>query len=316
MNSCLALRAALLLTVLGSPCAIRAQDYNGPIIDMHVHGYSESSYWGAIPNPVLPNLSPESANSHRTQTLREMTKNNVVLAVVVGDSVAETSEWLETAPSRVLAGLSFVGSEVYSSVDEFENDIDSGQIKVIAELGLQYAGLSPVDPSLEAFWQLAAAKDIPVGIHFGGGPPATPYRCCPNFRVALGSPLLMEDILVRYPKLRVYIMHAGGFYYEDTIKLMHMYPQVHVDISVLNWTPDSADLLERFIKRAKTFGFLDRVMFGSDQMVWPEAIEVAIRRVNELEILTHEERAAIFYDNAAKFLMLPNEMIRTHHQIH
>ena len=59
---------------------------------------------------------------------------------------------------------------------------------------------------------------------------------------------------------------------------------------------------------------LDRVMFGSDQMRWPEAIALAIDRVNRLSVLTVEEKKHIFYDNAAKFLGLTAEEIARHHQ--
>jgi predicted TIM-barrel fold metal-dependent hydrolase len=45
----------------------------------------------------------------------------------------------------------------------------------------------------------------------GGAPPGKPYTCCPKFRLKLGDPLLLEDMLVNCPKLKVYVMHAGGF---------------------------------------------------------------------------------------------------------
>jgi hypothetical protein len=63
---------------------------------------------------------------------------------------------------------------------------------------------------------------------------------------------------VAHPKLRVFVMHAGGFFYE----------------------------------RAKAFGFLHRVMFGSDQMVWPEAVGVSIEAMQSLDSLTAEEKGA------------------------
>jgi predicted TIM-barrel fold metal-dependent hydrolase len=53
-------------------------------------------------------------------------------------------------------------------------------------------------------------------------------------------------------------------------------------------------------------------MFGTDQMRWPDAIAVAIDRVNGLDFLTVEEKAKIFYDNAAGFLGLAAEEIARH----
>ena len=74
------------------------------------------------------------------------------------------------------------------------------------------------------------------------------------------------------------------------------------------------DMLEPFLHEAKRRRLLDRVMFGSDQMRWPEAIALAIDRVNGLDFLTVEEKQDVFYDNAAKFLGLTAEEIARHHR--
>lgn len=59
---------------------------------------------------------------------------------------------------------------------------------------------------------------------------------------------------------------------------------------------------------------LDRVMFCSDQMVWPNAIGISIEAIQSLDFLTMEEKAEIFYHNAARFLSLSEEDIARHHQ--
>jgi predicted TIM-barrel fold metal-dependent hydrolase len=188
------------------------------------------------------------------------------------------------------------------------------KVDAFGEVAAQYAGYSPSDPAFDAYWAVAEKHGVPVGIHTGGAPPGTPYTCCPKFRLALGDPLLLEDMLVKYPKLKVYVMHAGGFFPQNALMLMTMYPHVYVDISTLTWTPIAGDLLEPFLIEAKRRRLLDRVMFGSDQMRWPEAIALAIDRVNRLSFLTGEEKADIFYDNAAKFLGLTAEEIARHHR--
>jgi predicted TIM-barrel fold metal-dependent hydrolase len=48
-------------------------------------------------------------------------------------------------------------------------------------------------------------------------------------------------------------------------------------------------------------------MFGSDQMVWPEAIGMAIDAVESAEFLTEAQKRDIFYNNAARFLRLASE---------
>lgn len=51
-------------------------------------------------------------------------------------------------------------------------------------------------------------------------------------------------------------------------------------------------------------GFADRIMFGSDQMVWPEAIARGVEAIHEAPLLTEPQKRAILYDNAARFLRL------------
>jgi len=54
-------------------------------------------------------------------------------------------------------------------------------------------------------------------------------------------------------------------------------------------------------------------MFGSDQMIWPETIELAIDAINSADFLTEEQKRDIFYNNAARFLRLSEKQIANHH---
>jgi predicted TIM-barrel fold metal-dependent hydrolase len=57
-------------------------------------------------------------------------------------------------------------------------------------------------------------------------------------------------------------------------------------------------------------GLGKRVMFGSDQMEWPETIGLAIDAINAADFLTPEQKRDIFYNNAARFLRLENVHIK------
>lgn len=59
-----------------------------------------------------------------------------------------------------------------------------------------------------------------------------------------------------------------------------------------------------FLKNAKQAGLLDRVMFGSDQMIWPEATDISVDYLNSLEFLSENDLKNIYYNNAARFLRL------------
>ena len=47
-----------------------------------------------------------------------------------------------------------------------------------------------------------------------------------------------------------------------------------------------------------------RLMFGSDQMMWPEAIGWAIEGIESVSFLTEEQKRDIFFNHAVRFLRL------------
>ena len=51
-------------------------------------------------------------------------------------------------------------------------------------------------------------------------------------------------------------------------------------------------------------GFGKRLMFGSDEMYWPEGIGLAIEGIESAPFLTPEEKQDIFYNNAVRFFRL------------
>jgi predicted TIM-barrel fold metal-dependent hydrolase len=288
--------------------------YRGPIIDVHLHAHTQESLAEPVPNPATGEMSPKTAEEHRSRSLAIMRERNVVLGIVSGSALADVDAWDAAAPERVMKGISVDDPTRFIAPQDLDRLFREKRLDAFGEVAPQYAGYSPSDPLFDAYWAVAAKHGVPVGVHTGGAPPGTPYACCPKFRLALGDPLLLEDMLVKYPTLKVYVMHAGGFFPQNALMLMTMYQHVYVDISTLTWTPIAGDLLEPFLAEAKRRRLLDRVMFGSDQMRWPEAIALAIDRVNRLDFLTLEEKADIFYDNAAKFLGLTAEEIARHHR--
>ena len=48
------------------------------------------------------------------------------------------------------------------------------------------------------------------------------------------GPLMWGYLLLKFPKLKVWIMHAGSPFLEDTIGIMSVYQNVYTDISVIS----------------------------------------------------------------------------------
>jgi predicted TIM-barrel fold metal-dependent hydrolase len=297
----------LLVTASVSP-PVMAQTAVGqgklPIIDMHLHAFLLPEGGPPPENPVTgqPSTAQTSAEI-RDASLQALERYNIVKAVTSGPSEV-LAQWLAAAPDRVLAGA-FVDEVNYlPDLAALRADIQAGHIHVLGELALQYRGMAPNDPRLEPYYALAEDLDIPVAIHTGIGPPGTPYLpACEGFRVTLGNPVLVEDVLIRHPKLRLYLMHGGAPYLQETKAILAVYPQVYVDLATINWVLPRQEF-HNYLHELMLAGFGKRLLFGSDQMFWPEAIGMAIDGIQSASFLSEQEKRDIFYNNAVAFLKL------------
>lgn len=73
-----------------------------------------------------------------------------------------------------------------------------------------------------------------------------------------------------------------------------------MDVAVIDWAIPRAEFHD-YLRALIRAGFEQRVMFGSDQMFWPEAIGMAVAGVDSAAFLTRSEKRDIFYNNAARF---------------
>jgi predicted TIM-barrel fold metal-dependent hydrolase len=85
-----------------------------------------------------------------------------------------------------------------------------------------------------------------------------------------------------------------------------------VDVSANDWNMPRAQFYSE-LKRLVDAGFAKRIMFGSDQTIWPQAIGLGIKTIQEAPFLTRGEKRDILYNNAARFLRLSKEEIARDH---
>jgi uncharacterized protein len=267
------------------------------IIDMHLHALPVTTF--GEDRPVAKTKTEEQILQ---ETLAEMNRFHVVKAVTSGP-VDLVLKWKAIAPDLIIASpvLPFVTAPV--DIETLRNRYRAGELGAVGEVTAQYGGMSPADPALEPLYALAEEFDVPLGIHMGPGPPGAAYKQFPRFRMSLANPLLLEDVLVRHPKMRIYVMHAGWPFIDEMIGLLYAHPQVYVELGVIDWFRPRKEF-HNYLRRLMEAGFGKRVMFGSDQMLTPDAIGRAIAAVESADFLSEAEKSDIFYDNAARFLRL------------
>jgi uncharacterized protein len=285
-----------------------------PIIDVHLHAYPLDAALGPeLTNPATgaPGSVADGA-AHLEACMAQMQRYNVVKGVVSagsGDRLSVPIAWGARAPGLFIAGAGIRGSEdiPLPPIDELRRRFFRGELEVLGEVTAQYAGLTLNDEPFEPYLALAEELDVPVAVHTGIGPPGVSYDSSTRgFRALLGNPLCLEEALNRHPQLRLSLMHAGWPYLDDTIALMTVYPQVYADLGAVNWiVPRPA--FHAYLERLMQVGLGQRVMFGSDQMYWPEAIGLAVEATESAPFLSDSERRDIFFNNAVRFFRLPDD---------
>lgn len=321
-----------------------------PIIDMHMHARTATHY-GPPPLPMcapvkeMPvwdqrklieesfadqDICKHTIWSAKTdlellqQTIAIMEKHNII--GMLGGKPDLVAKWIAVAPGRFIPGLDFRLDRATTTTaamndstrykpmtpDEMRTLYKQGGFAVLGEVLNQYAGIAPDDKRMEPYWALAEDLGFPVGIHIGGGGPGEVYMGNSKFRARLQSALTLEEVLVKHPRLRVYIMHAGYPMLDDLLALLFTYPQVHVEVSMIV-NVETRAAFYRYLKAIIDAGYGKRVMFGSDQMVWPGLIEPAIESIQRASFLSQQQKRDIFYNNAARFLQLSKEEIARHH---
>lgn len=298
-----------------------------PIIDMHMHAYPADAQGPpptvvCAPYDTMPLRDPRASDARyaadtfkavhcrhpvcsgrnddevRAQSLAMLRRFNIT--AVVGGPFAE--RWRKEGGERVIPALEFGLSDA-PPLDRIRQLATAGAIRVLGEITTQYEGISPDDPRLEPYWALAEELDLPVGIHMGPGPPGAAYLGAPAYRMSLGDPLLLEPVLARHPRLRIYVMHAGWPMIDHMIALMYEHPQVYVDTAVIGFTQPRTEF-RAYLKRLVDAGYGKRIMYGSDQMVWPGSIPASIAGITGAPFLTVAQKRDILHDNAARFLRL------------
>lgn len=322
-------RLSWLLTALPFLLPAPTTAQQPPVIDMHMHTYPMGA-----PAEGGPDISWSEGWK---ETEQQMDRINIVLALTSG-AMEGSLAWRKLAPGRVVAGVlfpcdeglmangggqCFENGDTWPSIDWLRKEIEAGRIGFLGEIMTQYLGLAPNDPQMEPYYALAEELDIPVAIHIGPGFPDSALAgggcgkdpCSTGYRASLTDPLLLEDVLIRHPDLRILVMHAGWPRLDDVIQLLYAYSQVYVGVAVLTF--------DNFIMPRKAFhayvqglvdnGYGKRIVWGSDD-AGLGYVDEAMEAIHSADFLTEEQKADIFYNNAARFLRLTDEKIAAHHE--
>lgn len=181
------------------------------------------------------------------------------------------AEYVASHPEKLIA---------WASVDPTTPDHLEELARCVEDLGMAGLKLGPpyqhFDPSDRSRWPLYSyceEHDLPIMWHQGTTFPS-------RARLRIGKPLLLEDVAMAFPGLRMIIAHLGHPWEEDVVALVRKCPNVYADISALHYRPWR---YWQALVTAYEYGVDHKLLLGSD---FPSAtldnVIAGLRRVNDI----------------------------------
>lgn len=163
-----------------------------------------------------------------------------------------TATFAAAHPDRLIPFLSVHPYDA-ECLDEFERcRTDLGMRGV--KLGANYQNFDPLEARALAIYERAQKYNMPILFHQG----TSPVRNAP---IRYAHPLLMDEIAMRYPDLKIIMAHVGHPWQPDTCVVIRKHPNVYADISGNFYRPFS--YWEQMVKAAE-WNVLDKLLIGSD----------------------------------------------------
>jgi len=169
--------------------------------------------------------------------------------VVPNDYVAD---YVARDPERLI-GFGSVDPSSAGAIDELERMKDDLGL-VGCKLGPIYQAVDPLGTEFLRVCEALERLELPLLIHQG-----TTFARSGSLLSA--RPILLDEIALRFPELRIVIAHMGHPWFEEAIAVVRRHPHVYADVSALvsrRW------LLYNALVQAVEYGVDRKLLFGTD----------------------------------------------------
>ena len=193
------------------------------------------------------------------------------LAVDVGRINDLTAEFVR-ARSGMRIGFASVHPDASGALEELERSVGELGLRGI-KLGPNYQDFEPLSPSALRLYEWAQARRLPILFHQG----TSPIRDAP---LRYAHPLVMDEVAIRFPELRIVMAHIGHPWQADTITVIRKHPNVYADVSANFYRPWSFYSAMRI---ATEWNVLPKLLLGSDYPIATPAETIAgLRALNDI----------------------------------
>jgi len=172
-----------------------------------------------------------------------------------GDVNADTAAFARAYPAKLVG---------FMSVHPEEGDVVAEITRCVSDLGLRgiklgpnYQGFDPLGQEARLVYATAERMGLPILFHQG----TSPVRTAP---LRYAHPLVMDEVAMAFPELRVLMAHIGHPWHADTIAIIRKHPHVYADVSANFYRPWQ---LYHGLRLATEWNVLEKLVFGSDYPV-------------------------------------------------
>jgi predicted TIM-barrel fold metal-dependent hydrolase len=138
------------------------------------------------------------------------------------------ADYMRAHPERIIGWASVDPNEpdAIEQLDHAVNDLKLTGLK----LGPAYQRFDPTDHRHWPFFEKVQRLGIPIIWHQGATFPS-------HAKLRWATPLLLEDIAMAFPDIRMIVAHLGHPWEEDLVALIRKAPNMYADISAVHYRP-------------------------------------------------------------------------------
>jgi predicted TIM-barrel fold metal-dependent hydrolase len=151
--------------------------------------------------------------------------------------------------------------------------------------------VAPDDPVLFPVYEAILEFDGILNIHAGREPAIDAYGL--DVRTITGAGRV-ENILKRYPGLKMIIPHLGIDESDRFYDMLDQYPNLYLDTTMM-----MADFFPVSVDRERLIQYADRILYGSDFPHIPYGMEREVRGILDLD-MGEDTNRKILFENASK----------------
>ena len=153
----------------------------------------------------------------------------------------------------------------FMSLHPMQSNIDEEYDRCVHVLGckgiklsLSYQDTDPLGKEAFHLFHRLEKDELPVMFHQGAS-------VSPDARLKYAHPLLMDEVAIAFPRLKIILAHMAHPWYADCITVLRKHPNMWADVSGLPshfryWTGWNG------MRLFHEYGVTDKILFGSD---WP-----------------------------------------------